>query len=370
MMEVYGIRTRNVQSIPIRPNLHQGEQRMKGQPPVPNWIRQFSYANWTNVFQLAPKNRSLYPVALSESWKPHFNDWTGKVLFLAKDGCPTRVIRDRVVLDDAQPWRYGQRELGDEMGWKTNERLFRFASAIPGGKLYGSAAANMLYDDDRSSRSLTGFYGGPLHDYLRKVLSWVLESMPQVEWVACLGDEAWFLTCTILGNRAAAKSFKQYRDSNTPIRGSLAKTINAFPLYHPAARVSHHLMEQGRRAFEQHLLNPKRNRVHAASTPEVKNFLTRPAPQQATLNNPRCTPKQSFARSRIVTANLPVRWCRVKFTVNNKTFHISREYHSRNIWPKIIDYARSKRGGAPVDLPPSAIAVPQVLTEKGWVDDK
>jgi hypothetical protein len=87
MMEVYGIRTRNVQSIPIRPNLHQGEQRMKGQPPVPNWIRQFSYANWTNVFQLAPKNRSLYPVALSESWKPHFNDWTGKVLFLAKDGC-------------------------------------------------------------------------------------------------------------------------------------------------------------------------------------------------------------------------------------------------------------------------------------------
>ncbi len=343
---------------------------MNGQPPVPTWIRHFSYANWTNVFQLAPKNRSLYPVALNESWKPHFNDWSGKILFLAKDGCPTRVIRDRLVRDDAQPWRYGQRELGDEMGWKTNEQLFRFASAIPGGKLHGSAAANMLYDDDRSSRSLTGFYDGPLHDYLRKVLSWVLESMPQVEWVVCLGEEAWFLTCTNIGHPAAARAFKHYRDSNTPVRGALAKTINAFQLYHPAARVSNHLMEQGWRAFEAALHTPKNLRVHPASAPEVNHFMKRRAPQQPTPNAPQYTAKQSFARPRIVTAHLPVRLCRVKFTVNNKTFHISREYHSRNIWPKIIAYARCKRGGAPVDLPQSAIAVPQVLTEKGWVDAK
>jgi hypothetical protein len=48
---------------------------------------------------------------------------------------------------------------------------------IPGGKLYGSATANMLYDDPRWSRALPGFYDGPLNDFLRRILRWVTESM-------------------------------------------------------------------------------------------------------------------------------------------------------------------------------------------------
>lgn len=195
-------------------------------PFTPNWIREFSYPNWTNVFQLVPNNHSLYPIALRSDWKTEFNDWNGRILLLAKDGCPTRVIRDRVLRGETKPWRLGQRELGDEMGWKTNEQLFRLASMIPGGKLYGSAAANMLYDDDRSSRSLPGLYDGTLHDYLRQVLLWVIESMPHVKWIACLGFEAWFLSCVTIGKASVAPVFKEFRDSGTSLAGTVAGSLS------------------------------------------------------------------------------------------------------------------------------------------------
>ncbi|MFN2498563.1 MAG: hypothetical protein ABR557_05695 [Pyrinomonadaceae bacterium] len=206
-------------------------------PLVPDWVRQFSYPGWTNVFQLVPNNESLYPEALRPDWKAQFNDWDGRILLLAKDGCPTRVIEESRDNGESQPWRYAQKELGDESGWRTNNRLYRFASPIPGGKLYGSAAANMLYDHPGWSRSLPGFFGGPLHDFLKRVLSWVVESMPQVEWVACLGEEAWFLTCMGMGNKVAASKFRKHRDSFEAVAGTIGKKVAAFPLHHPS-RVS------------------------------------------------------------------------------------------------------------------------------------
>lgn len=208
---------------------------MSTRPRAPAWIREFSYRNWTNVFQLVPENESLYPEALRPDWKAQFNDWDGRLLLLAKDGCPTRVIRESLAKGEPQPWRYSQQELGDEGGWRTNNRLYRFASIIPGGKLYGSATANMLYDDPGWSRSLPGFFAGPLHDYLRHVLNWVVESMPKIERVACLGKEAWFLTCSSFGNPEAARKFKEYRDALEPVSGMIGKkSITAFPLHHPS----------------------------------------------------------------------------------------------------------------------------------------
>lgn len=139
-------------------------------PHVPDWIRRFSYPKWTNVFQLVPNNENLYPEALRAEWKNQFNDWNSRILLLAKDGCPTRVIRKACEQGESQPWRYAQQELGDEGGWRTNNRLYRFASVVPGGKLYGSATANMLYDDPGWSRPLPGVFAGPLHDFLKRVL--------------------------------------------------------------------------------------------------------------------------------------------------------------------------------------------------------
>jgi hypothetical protein len=68
-----------------------------------------------------------------------------------------------------------------------------------------------------------------------------------------------------------------------------------------------------------------------------------------------------------ITATLPKRDCRVQFMIGKKLVHISPEYKSCNTWDKIIAYARSKRGGAPANLPPAALAIPQVLTVSGWI---
>lgn len=201
------------------------------------------------MFQLAPNTKNLYPEALRPDWKVQFNDWNGRILLLAKDGCPTRVIREGFENGESQPWRYGQKELGDEGGWRTNNRLYRFASVLPGGKLYGSATANMLYDDPGWSRSLPDVFSGPLHDFLKRVLSWVLESMPRIEWVACLRNEACFVTCMTLGKPVAAWQFKQHRDSFEPVVGTLGeKVVAAFPLHHPS-RVSNDIGEKEWGAF-------------------------------------------------------------------------------------------------------------------------
>lgn len=221
-------------------------------PSVPDWIRAFSYREWTNVFQLVPTNDHLYAT------ETLFGDWNSRVLLLAKDACPTSAIQR------ASDWRHAQRELGDKQGWRTNERLQgRLMPWLPDKSfLYGSATANMLYDDPRWSRSLPGFFAGDLHEFLRCVLSWVMESMPRLEWVACLGTEAWFLTCVTIGDFASATQFKERRDSYKTSKGIVGKKeIKAFPLFHPAARVGLQVMEYGWQAFGARLSsNTRENR--------------------------------------------------------------------------------------------------------------
>lgn len=203
-------------------------------PQVPVWISGYTPpSGWTNVFQLVPSNRNLYGT------ETLFGDWSGRTLLLAKDGAPTHVIRGLRDKGESQPWRHAQRCLGDDGGWRTNETLERMAASIPGGKLYGSATANLLYDDPRWSRALPGFFAGSLHEYLKRVLAWVLDSMPNLEQVACLGNEAWFLTCSVLGNPGAAKGFARFRDAQQQVIGEHGgKIIAAHALYHPAAIVS------------------------------------------------------------------------------------------------------------------------------------
>lgn len=203
-------------------------------PQVPDFIRTYEPPDgWTNVFALVPSNPNLYGT------ETLFGDWDGGTLLLAKDGAPTPVIRALRDKGDPQPWRHAQRERGDTGGYRTNESLVAAASSLTGGLLYGSATANLLCDDPKWSRSLPGFYTGPLHDYLARVLKWVLNSMPNVERVICLGEEAWFLTSTVLGHPDVASEFARYRNGCIPLVGSLAeKPVTAFAMYHPAARVS------------------------------------------------------------------------------------------------------------------------------------
>lgn len=201
---------------------------------VPEWITTYvPPAGWTNVFALVPSNQNLYGT------ETLFGDWNGRTLLLAKDGAPTHVIRNLRDLGDPQPWRAAERARGDVGGYRTNETLVRLASDIDGGILYGSATANLLCDDPRWSRNLPGFFEGPLHEYLKRVLRWVLETMPNVQQIACLGAEAWYLTSIVLGHQGEARDFARYRGHGRGLSSDhLGKKITAYALYHPAARVS------------------------------------------------------------------------------------------------------------------------------------
>lgn len=182
----------------------------KERPRVPDWIRDFRCEGWTNVFERLPDEDYSYG---TESL---FGNWNAPVLLLAKDWGPTCWLDDGIRDRDPHPWRHNPQ-------MTTNKKLTKLASLIPGNKLYGSATANMLYNVPGSSRELKGFYSEPLGGFLRRVLHWVLESMPHVEWVGCMGKEAWFLTCTTLGDSIAADQFGPHRDTYEQITGAIGK---------------------------------------------------------------------------------------------------------------------------------------------------
>ncbi len=185
------------------------------------------------MFSIVPSNEWLYGT------ETLFGDWSGSTLLLAKDGAPTHVIRTLAARGESRPWRHACRERGDTGGCRTNEFITDAAAMLPGGKLYGSATANLLYDDPAWSRSLPGFYNGDLHRYLSRVLGWVITSMPNLERIMCLGAEAWFLANKCLQPAVAVPDFAAHRDHNRSIScQSGARRIWLQPLYHPAARVS------------------------------------------------------------------------------------------------------------------------------------
>lgn len=206
---------------------------MSNTPTIPSWIREFLYSGYTNVYSFLDNCPRLYGT------ETLFGDWSAEVLLLAKDGAPTHVIKSLSLKEGQSAWRHAQRELGDIGGWRTNERLTKLVSGIPGPKLYGSATANLLFDDPRWSRTLSEFKTGQLHDYLVNVLRWVISCMPNLRVIACLGEHAWYLTSCVLGNKQAALNYLQFRNNHLHISGEMnGKIIVATSHYHPAARVS------------------------------------------------------------------------------------------------------------------------------------
>jgi hypothetical protein len=169
-----------------------------------------------------------------------FGDWDSRVLLLAKDGAPTSAIRNLAQREGDGAWRHADRQRGDPSGWKTNEQLAELASLIQGPKLFGSATANMLCDIEGYRRSLPDFWKGPLHEHLIYTLGWVVGAMTRERIViACLGDEAWHITCHTIGVPAAAKLSRECRDLARPVAGRIGnKPVTALAMNHPTAHVT------------------------------------------------------------------------------------------------------------------------------------
>jgi uracil-DNA glycosylase len=118
------------------------------------------------------------------------------------------------------------------------------------GALYGSATAYMLYDNGTTpySRSLPGLHDPRLRNHLRDVLRWVWGSMPNLRYVLCLGEVAWYLSMEA-ANLHRDTHFRQLRDGDRAddrLTGMVgARELIFIPSFHPAARCKRDQKERG-----------------------------------------------------------------------------------------------------------------------------
>lgn len=220
---------------------------MRSTPEIPNRFRTFQYPGYTNVFSLLPDCPRFYAT------ETLFGDWDAATLLLAKDAAPTSAIIDLAVNEGQTAWRHSERAKGDTGGWRTNERLVELASCLPSSKLYGSATANLLCDKPGWSRSLPGFRSGPVHNYLCDALDWVIGNMPNLKAIACIGQEAWFLTSVVLGRSEVSRQGRTHRDKEQLIIGDVkGRSIAATCHFHPS-RGSRTQWQLGWAALAEHL---------------------------------------------------------------------------------------------------------------------
>lgn len=151
-------------------------------PTLPAWITGAHVDGYVNAHQVLPGETRLYG---TESL---YGDWNGRVLLLAKDFAPSKVLWTRLAKGDARPYRH-------EPGLRTNVRLERMAGRLRSGGeaetcglLYGSALANLLRDDETWSGTLPNRRAAMAYGV--EVLRFTRASMPNLDTIVCMGGAA------------------------------------------------------------------------------------------------------------------------------------------------------------------------------------
>jgi hypothetical protein len=206
---------------------------MSTTPPLPAWIRSAQVAGYTTAHAVLPDETRLYG---TESL---YGDWDGRALLLAKDFAASRVLRSRSAAGETRPYRH-------EPNLLTNLRLVRFAGPLATssdpmscGLVYGSALANLLRDDGEMSGSLPNRREALA--YGARVLPFVVEHMPRLEAIVCMGREAWDVTAATFGSRV------RWEAAQAAERVLLMGKIAVVVVPHPAAR---HTTVEHQRAWE------------------------------------------------------------------------------------------------------------------------
>ena len=186
---------------------------MVSTPLLPDWIRHAAVPGYVTAHGLCPAATRLYG---TESL---YGDWSGSVLLLAKDFGPSWIVRDRIEEADPDPYRHAK-------GMRANRVLQVLAQPLEQhGLLYGSALANLLRDDGNVSGALP--HRKLALDYGTRVARFVIESMPNLRCIMCMGAEAWECASRALGREG---DWVEHRDSGRPL-GPL------IPAFHSSARV-------------------------------------------------------------------------------------------------------------------------------------
>lgn len=153
---------------------------MRSTPPIPQSIREYRHGDYRNIFELIPDETRLFG---TESL---FGDWDGEVLLLAKDFAPSTLVQQRIRENDPRPFRHSGK-LG-EPGFRTNARLARFVSSTGQRFLYGSAMGGLLRNDNQLSGTLPAW--SETRSYRKAVLTFTIQSMPNLRAIVCLGADA------------------------------------------------------------------------------------------------------------------------------------------------------------------------------------
>ncbi len=193
-------------------------------PPLPTWIRQASVPGYTNLFALLPDESRLFGT------EDLYGDWNGRALLLTKDFACSRFVRERIEQGDSRPYRHEPR-------LRTNILLRRHADPLREGPtpttcglLYGSALACLLRDDGRMSGALPSRKQALA--FGSRVVAFVIEQMPRLQAIVCLGEEAW--QCT----KGPLNVDGDWRASRNSLMAVNAGPIKVIAAYHPAARVT------------------------------------------------------------------------------------------------------------------------------------
>lgn len=179
---------------------------------------------YTNVYTLIPDESRLYGT------EDLYGDWDGRALLLAKDFACSDVIHERIRGGDPRPYRHEPKLRTNKMLRRRADMLAKGDNPETCGLLYGSALACLLRNDGKMSGALPNRKEAIV--FGERVLGFVLEQMPRLRSIVCLGDESWRCAMGALG---ATGCWAGCRDSGQTISANGVTVIGAF---HPAARIS------------------------------------------------------------------------------------------------------------------------------------
>jgi|GEM_PF-2515211 len=202
-------------------------------PEIPDWIRGFTLQGYRNVYELLPHETSLYGA------EDLYGDWRGDTLILGREHGPVAGVIARVDADERIPFGHSR---GDKHTELLKQRVLagglnRAIWSRECGLLYGTAVASLCRTSPRATGAL------PKKDealtYGAQVLSgFVLQQMPNLSQVICLGREAWRVATEafdVTGRDRAIPSLKPVSAATPADAATHRDTVTLLPLHAPGA---------------------------------------------------------------------------------------------------------------------------------------
>lgn len=198
-------------------------------PVIPDWIRNLRAEGYTSIFEFNLGNRNLYGT------EALLGDWDGCVLVVAKDFAPVEEVKALIDqgVDPQLIYRHNDGDGRYRTGLRTNQRLLRFMYGPDGdqmlgggfnttcGACYVNACFFLKNGADPSSNLNAWRPRSGVFEKSAEVFRFVVDNMPNLRAVACLGNDSRILVQSALAGRIGQSSFRIYHLSH-PSRGSNA----------------------------------------------------------------------------------------------------------------------------------------------------